>query len=293
MCIRDSPQWYQEKVLRVNDSVLQYERNNLTTFLPAIRLMKDHCHESQQGLQLLHDMLTGPSILPHPHQLQRPNRLWDNRRPFHRRAVEPQNDREKRQALVLAGAAISALATGAAALIWGGSHSSSQADKDLKANQEHIIAVLREDEHAAALNEEKLERMHLMFQGRVGIETTEINHGKQMMYLMASIMAHSLKIQSIIDGITDLIVNQRLSPKLVRARVLARKLHKLETQAALVGQKVVCTREHEIFKFEASYMVYENLTVRGVIHIPAYPIQGGGDETLQVHSHPTLAGPAQ
>jgi hypothetical protein len=67
----------------------------------------------------------------------------------------PTMPREKRQGI--ASLAIATLATGIGAYIAGHSHSTSQSEATLLSNQEHLIQVMRDNEHRISLNANHLE----------------------------------------------------------------------------------------------------------------------------------------
>ena len=178
---------------------------------------------------------------------------------------------ERRPRFILA-TLISSLVMGVGGYIFGSSHAASQTDTQLLANQEHIVQVLRENDHRASLMQSEISSMaQLMARNAASTQS--------VMLLISIMFMQSKQLAVIFRALETLIVDKKLAPGLISPDLLHKKYAHLAKQLAGQGRHLSIAAELDLFNCPASFATFTNEVLRIVVHIPVFD-KRLGDFTL-------------
>ena len=167
---------------------------------------------------------------------------------------------------------LSSLVMGVGGYIFGSSHATSQTDTQLIANQDHILQILRENDHRAALMQSEIH-------GLTQIVARNSASTKTIVLLLSIMFLQSKQLAVIFRGLETLIVDGKLAPGLIAPDLLHEKYEHLSKQLALQNRHLSIATELDLFNCQASYATFTNEVLRVVVHIPVYDTKLG-DFTL-------------
>ena len=179
----------------------------------------------------------------------------------------PRTLRKRPRRFVVA-ALLSTLVAGVSGYIWGSTHATSNSDEELLRNQDHIVQVLRSEEHRGKLNHENLLRLARIV-AKANAKVSRHEHALEgSMAIVAAFLAESHTLTYVSRVIEHLVSHQQLLPGFVPAGVLARKLGHLQLQARGQNRVLVLPQESDVYLCDTSYSVSTALVLRAVVHIP-------------------------
>ena len=176
--------------------------------------------------------------------------------------------REERQFGI--GIAIAALASGIGGYFLGSSHGTSQSDNQLLQNQEHLLQVLRENEHITKLNSEHVETVRKVLSGQININSNAVKETGVFISILVICLKALRQADLIAHGIQALIISRKLSTDFIPGHLLSDKIDHLEKQANLKDYSLSISEHYELFECELSFVVYHNGTIRIITHIPVF-----------------------
>ena len=178
---------------------------------------------------------------------------------------------ERRPRFILA-TLISSLVMGVGGYIFGSSHATSQTDTQLLANQEHIVQILRENDHRAVLMQSEISSLaHLMAKNAASTQS--------VMLLLSIMFMQSKQLAVIFRGLETLIVDKKLAPGLISPDLLHKKYGHLSKQLSKQNKHLSIAAELDLFNCPASFATFTNEVLRIVVHIPVFD-KRLGDFTL-------------
>lgn len=179
----------------------------------------------------------------------------------------------------LVAALLTALATGVGGYIFGASHSASQTDTQLLANQEHFVQLFRENDHRAVLMQHEIYNLTTMVYDN-------LNSIKSAFIIMTILFMQAKQLAVVFQALETLILDRKLSPGLISANILYEKLLHLQEQAKLQGKTLVSTAELDVFKYDLSFVTFASNTVRIVVHVPVADAKMGSFSLFRYHDIP-------
>ena len=164
----------------------------------------------------------------------------------------------------------SSLIAGVSGLLWGASHATSQTDSHLLANQEHIVQVLRQQEHSAHVNTENVKRLAEIVAKADFDRLSVKNAVSGSLILVATFMYRSHEMNNLFRATENLLLHHKLSPTLLAPGVLGPKLSHLSEQANLINRELSISQESDIFLCQTSFLTNTDHVLRIVVHIPVH-----------------------
>lgn len=159
----------------------------------------------------------------------------------------------------------SSLVAGISGYIFGSSHSSSRSDEMLLANQQHMVHVLRDQEHRGAINGEHIATLARILEH----DQAKFSVVEACLLQLAVFVVQSRDLQRLSLGVERLVLSRHLSPELISSDIISDKLSLLSQQALKQKKVLAITNEIDVFKCPVSFGTYQNLTLRVVVHVPA------------------------
>ena len=199
-----------------------------------------------------------------------------NWRTFHDFLTGSNSDRQPRFILATL---LSSLVMGVGGYIFGSSQSASQTDTQLLANQEHIVQVLREQDHRAVLMQSEMHNLaHLVAKNSASTKTVVL--------LLSIMFLQSKQLAVLFRGLETLIVDKKLAPGLIAPDLLHVKYAHLSKQLALQSRHLAIETELDLFNCPASFATFTDETLRIVVHVPVYDMRLGDFTLYRYHNIP-------
>ena len=164
----------------------------------------------------------------------------------------------------------SSLVAGISGLIWGASHSTSQTDAQLLANQQHLVQVLRQQEHSGDVTAENLKRLAAIVAESDFERLTVENAVGGSLIIISTFMYRSHEMNNLFRATETLLLHQKLSPTLLLPGVLAPKLAHLSKQANIIDRELSISQESDLFLLRVSFVANTDHILRIVVHIPVH-----------------------
>ena len=227
------------------------ETNNTVVPDTVVRHLQEICQFDIHNWQTFHDFLTGSN---------------GGRRPR----------------FILA-TLLSSLVMGVGGYIFGSSHSTSQTDTQLMANQEHIVQLLRESDHRAVVMQSEISDLaHMVARNSA---TT-----KSIVLLLSIMFMQSKQLAVIFRGLETLILDRKLAPGLVAPDLLHSKYLHLTKQLHVQGRQLSIDTELDLFNCPVSFATFTNEVLRIVVHIPVFDEKMGEFSLYNYHNIPIRQG---
>lgn len=206
--------------------------------LQAIRHLYSICEEELLSWDLIVDMLTGSIVI------------------------------STRRARFVATLLLSALAAGIGGYVLGSSHSPSESEEVLMANENHLVTALRATQSRVSLNSRSLMSIQDVLHSVQARQLLQGDHIQAGLIMVAAMLAQTQAMGRILQGLETLIVHGKLSPLLLSPNVLKGKLDKLQAKARKMKKQLAISSELELFECPVSYTTFSNYVMRVVVHIP-------------------------
>lgn len=155
---------------------------------------------------------------------------------------------------------LSSLVMGVGGYIFGSSHSTSQTDVQLMANQKHFVQLLRENDHRAVLMQSEMHDLATYVHRNA-------DSAKTALILLSIFFMQAKQLASIFRGFDTLIVEKKISPSLIASDILGKKYQHLQEQVRRQGKSLAITSEIALFDCKVSFATFTNGKLRVVIHI--------------------------
>ena len=178
---------------------------------------------------------------------------------------------------------LSSLVMGVGGYIFGASHSASQTDTELMANQEHIVQLLRENDHRAVVMQSEISDLaHMVARNSA---TT-----KSVVLLLSIMFLQSKQLAVIFRGLETLILDRKLAPGIIAPDLLHSKYLHLTKQLHAQGRRLSIDTELDLFNCPVSFATFTNEVLRIVVHIPVFDEAMGEFSLFRYHNIPIQQG---
>ena len=152
--------------------------------------------------------------------------------------------------------------------IFGSSHAALQTDTQVIANQDHILQILRENDHRAALMQSKIHSL-------TNIVACNSARTKTIVLLLSIMFLQSKQLAVICRGLETLVVDGKLATGIIAPDLLHEKYEHLSKQLALQNRHLSIATELNLFNCQASSATFTYEVLRVMVHIPVYDTKLG------------------
>ena len=172
-----------------------------------------------------------------------------------------------RKARFIIATLVSSLAAGVAGAIWGQSHAVDQ-DRKLFHNQEQLVAALREEEHRGAITQGHVRELQAILSSDRERSDLRSEGLAGALVALAALSAQSHDSVRLARALESLLLQQKLSPGLLRAGKLREKLDHLRVEANAKGLRLGIDAVHQVFQLPVSFGTSTSQVLRVVVHLP-------------------------
>ena len=160
------------------------------------------------------------------------------------------------------------IASGVSGLILGASHSASQTEEQLKANDRHFVQVLKAHEAMTEAESHRLDELAAIVKKNMRGTERKYSSMESSIKVLSGFLSQIQQFIPFSRALDDLIMHKRLSPGFLRNFVLDAKLLSIKKQLAKKNLELVSEHEVDLFQFPVSFATFADHTLRIVIHIP-------------------------
>ena len=169
--------------------------------------------------------------------------------------------------------------TGIGGYIFGSSHSTSQTDVQLMANQEHFVQLFRENDHRAVLMQSEIHSPAQLV--RNNSESL-----KSSLVLLAIFFFQSKQLAVTFRALETLLLDKRLSLGLLAPELVMDKFGHLAQQIEKSGKALAISTEIDLFNCLVSFGTFTYERVRVVVHVPVFDPAMGDFKLYRYHNVP-------
>ena len=156
---------------------------------------------------------------------------------------------------------LTSVVSGIGGYIFGTSHSTSQTDVQLLANQDHFVQLFRENDHRAVLMQSEIHDLSVIVQQSSA-------SARNCLILLSIFFFQAKQLSVTFRALETLILDGKLSPGLLGPDLLHQKYGHLAQQVSRQGQRLAIDTELDLFRCAVSFGTFTDETVRIVAHIP-------------------------